>query len=326
MQGASVGLVVLTRRECADCPRVEPNVLRQRLTLGPILIAIVVLGLWADEWLATQPVPGWASSFLSGSTLPGGLIVLPIMLLLCTTASRELSRILRRKGVDSTLPIMASGAALGLLTVASAAWMHQLVTPITAVALAGSCGTAVMITALLHASRRKKLEGTLAAAGGALLSYVYLGLMAGFALLLRSEHSAWVLLWVLMVTKSCDIGAYFTGKSIGKHKLIPWLSPGKTWEGLIGGVVVSSIVGAAGMYWLHSAGKSDHALWLALFAGALFGIVGQAGDLVASMFKRDAAVKDAGGSLPGFGGVLDVLDSPLLVMPVAFWWLRIWGA
>lgn len=293
--------------------------------LGPILIAIVVLGLWLDQSLQTRPMPAWGGGLFCGETLPGGLVVLPIMLLLCVAASRELARILRRKGVDSTLPIMATAAVLGLLTVASSAWLCDVFTPVTAVAVAGSCACAVLIAALLHASRRKQLEGTLAAAGGALLSYVYLGLMAGFALALRAEHSAWVLLWVLMVTKSCDIGAYFTGKSIGKHKLIPWLSPGKTWEGLVGGVVLSSVVGVGGIVWLRSAGQTDHTIWAAAIAGALFGLVGQAGDLVASMFKRDADVKDAGAVLPGFGGVLDVLDSPLLVMPIAFWWLRIMG-
>jgi len=164
------------------------------------------------------------------------------------------------------------------------------------------------------------------AAGGTLLAYVYLGLMLGFIVAIRREHSGWLLLWVLVATKSCDIGAYFAGRAFGRHKLIVWLSPGKTWEGLAGGVAVSSLVGGLGVYALRAIdpetliGPAFGAL-----AGCVFGLVGQMGDLIASLFKRDAGIKDAGAVLPGFGGVLDVLDSPLLVLPVAYWLIKAAG-
>jgi phosphatidate cytidylyltransferase len=181
----------------------------------------------------------------------------------------------------------------------------------------------VMLLAMAVYSRHQRVEGMVAAAGGALLAFAYLGLMLGFIPMLRREHTVWVLLWVLLTTKSCDIGAFFTGTAIGRHKLIPWLSPGKTWEGLFGGLATSAAVGALGAWGLHAAGVPDTpSIPAGAWAGLLFGGIGQVGDLLASLLKRDARLKDSGRSLPGFGGILDVIDSPVVVMPVAFWWLR----
>ena len=118
---------------------------------------------------------------------------------------------------------------------------------------------------------------------------------------------------ILLCVKMTDIGAFFTGRAIGKHKLIPWLSPGKTWEGLAGGLVLSGIVGAC---------FAPSIVDLEWYKGALFGIliggIGQLGDLLESMMKRDADVKDSGDLIPGFGGMLDVIDSPLLAAPFAY--------
>jgi phosphatidate cytidylyltransferase len=128
---------------------------------------------------------------------------------------------------------------------------------------------------------------------------------------------------VLVTTKSCDIGAYFTGRAIGRHKLIQWLSPGKTWEGFFGGVLFAGVVGGIGAWVLSEVGvNSPSSIAIGTLAGLAFGVVGQAGDLIASLFKRDAGIKDAGHVLPGFGGVLDVLDSLLLALPVAYWILK----
>ncbi|MEL7238219.1 MAG: phosphatidate cytidylyltransferase, partial [Planctomycetota bacterium] len=104
-----------------------------------------------------------------------------------------------------------------------------------------------------------------------------------------------------------------TGKSLGKHKLIPFLSPGKTWEGLAGGVVTAALVGAA-----CAPGLDLLTWWKGAIFGAVIGVVGQAGDLLESLMKRDADVKDSSQLLPGFGGVLDVIDSPLVAAPVAY--------
>ena len=114
-------------------------------------------------------------------------------------------------------------------------------------------------------------------------------------------------------TKFTDIGAYFGGRALGRHKLIPWLSPAKTWEGLLAGVITAGLVGMA------CAPQVSNLSWQKAFVfGAIIGGVGQLGDLLESLMKRDAEVKDSGTLIPGFGGILDVIDSPLLAAPFAY--------
>jgi len=118
---------------------------------------------------------------------------------------------------------------------------------------------------------------------------------------------------MLLVVKSTDIGAFFGGRALGKHKLIAWLSPGKTWEGLACGLLTAGVVGAC----FAPAIPQMNVFQAGLF-GVLIGGIGQVGDLLESMMKRDAEVKDSGTLVPGFGGVLDIIDSPLLAAPFAY--------
>jgi phosphatidate cytidylyltransferase len=297
---------------------------RKRLTFGPILIALVVLICWFDQRIQGAALPETLRPlFLGRDTVPPGVALFCIVILLSVLASRELVRIMRDNGIKSTKRITTAAAIIGLLTSAVIPGC-SLQTP-HAVALACSAAVAVLVVSLVFYSRNKTFEGIVGAAGGTMLAFVYLGLMFGFILAIRREHSVWIVLWVILTTKNCDTGAYFTGKSIGRHKLIFWLSPGKTWEGLAGGVAFAALSGVLGL-WLISAcngapGEHLPPLWTGAVAGALFGLFGQAGDLIASLFKRDAGLKDSSHILPGFGGVLDIIDSPLLVAPVAYWWL-----
>ena len=122
-----------------------------------------------------------------------------------------------------------------------------------------------------------------------------------------------IILDILLMVKFTDIGAYFGGKALGRRKLIPWLSPGKTWEGLACGLLAAGAVGIA-----FTPQISQLTWYKALIFGILIGAVGQLGDLFESMMKRDAEVKDSGRLIPGFGGILDVIDSPLLAAPFAY--------
>lgn len=123
----------------------------------------------------------------------------------------------------------------------------------------------------------------------------------------RDEHGLYLLIWVFIVTWSTDIGAYFAGRAFGRRKLAPRISPGKTVEGLIGGIAAATLLGGA---WVFAIG-----LGKALLACApLFAFAAQAGDLFESSMKRRAGVKDSGVWLPGHGGVLDRLDG---LVPVA---------
>lgn len=132
------------------------------------------------------------------------------------------------------------------------------------------------------------------------------------------------LVWVLLSAKSADIFAYFTGKAIGKHKLAPHISPGKTIEGAIGGLCGSIAVGCALKPFMGSAGASLS--WVeTVFFAALCSIACQAGDLIESRLKRRAGVKDSGELLPEFGGFLDMVDGLIFAAPVGYAFLRLVG-
>lgn len=274
--------------------------LKYRLILGPIMIAALLGLLWLDQWAAEQAHARQGMVLLLLMILPGILL-----------ASRELESLFRAKGVPADYRVLFIAGVLGCVGVyAQTQGAHAMIVP--------SLAIVALIHPVIAKCFRRRIEDTTSAAASSILSFVYLGLMPGLLLAIRDQHSAWVLGAVLLITKSCDIGAYFTGRAIGKHKLIPWLSPGKTWEGLAGGVVLA---GGVAVLTLTPTAMAGLTWWYAVLLGVIFGVVGQAGDLLASMFKRDAAVKDSGKSIPGFGGVLDVIDSPLLVGVVAYWLL-----
>lgn len=286
-----------------------------------MLIALVLGGLWLDELIDRSHIAILPRDLhANDDTAPPGVMVFIACLALSTLAARELARILKDNGIAASKRILTFAAMLGLCV---SAFVPVTVDGTVGAAIVASACTAALLASLAYHSRHRTVEGAVAAAGGTLLSFCYLGLMFGFIVAIRREHSAWMLLWVVLVTKSCDIGAFFVGRALGRHKLVPWLSPGKTWEGLAGGAVFSALVSAAGLLLVSDVVRSRHELVVAgLGAGVLFAIVGQAGDLIESLFKRDAGIKDSGSTLPGFGGVLDVIDSLLLVAPVAYWVLR----
>jgi phosphatidate cytidylyltransferase len=297
-------------------------VLRQRLLLGPFLILALLVGVWLDELLGGAVVPvGSRWLVLGRDTVPEGLIVFIFLLALNIMASREVATILIDNGIAASKRVTTLAAIAGLLL---SCLIPRDLDGLTGAAILSTGSIVVFLGSLMFYSRHKSFEGIVAAAGGTLLAFVYLGLMLGFVLSIRRDHSAWVVLWVVLTTKSSDIGAFFAGITLGRHKMIPWLSPGKTWEGLAGGVLMAAAVGAGGAWVLRDTlGLVRPDILLGALAGALFAILGQAGDLIESLFKRDAGMKDSGRSVPGFGGVLDVMDSVLVVAPAAYWLLRL---
>ena len=177
--------------------------------------------------------------------------------------------------------------------------------------------------------RRHGTENFIHNIGSSMLALCYLGI--GLHLLLgigvsesasNAAFGAQVLMMTLTACKLGDVSAFFGGKTFGKHKMSPRVSPGKTWEGF-----ASSFVGAIGgsylfnyvasLPWNEASQAPFEAWWSPLVFGLVIGPVGVLGDLVESCMKRDAAVKDSATVLPGFGGFLDVFDAVLIAAPVA---------
>jgi phosphatidate cytidylyltransferase len=132
---------------------------------------------------------------------------------------------------------------------------------------------------------------------------------AWLALVVLHEHAPQLVLLLILLVVAADVGAYFGGRKFGRHKLAPAVSPGKTWEGVAGGLVAAMLMATAGIYWLHLTPLPFFAL------SALVVVASIVGDLTESMFKRHAGLKDSGSLLPGHGGVLDRVDSVTAAAP-----------
>ncbi len=145
---------------------------------------------------------------------------------------------------------------------------------------------------------------------------IYVGWFLSHALLLRGLAQGWQ--WVLIMligTFVTDTSAFFVGKAIGKHRMIPSISPGKTWEGAVGGFI-GAVLAVPFMSWGFGI---SIATWQAVLLGGLIGIFAQVGDVVESIFKRLSDVKDSGRILPGHGGILDRLDSVVFNIVIVYY-------
>lgn len=130
----------------------------------------------------------------------------------------------------------------------------------------------------------------------------------------------------ILVTKFSDIGAYFTGITIGRNKLLPRISPGKTWEGLVGGTIASVIVSVVFLHFNgYHLGKVELNIVHAVVLGIVLALVGVVGDMFESLLKRASGLKDSSALIPGMGGVLDVVDSLLFAVPVFYAYLRVFA-
>ncbi len=258
--------------------------------------------------------------------LLGGAPLAGLLAIASAIAAWEFFRMARAAGHE---PLSDIGCAIaGLLPLAAHAYFLELIEPRFSY-------LAVVLLVLLSISiwARGAAGKPIGAVATTLLGILYTGGLLSFGYALRNHDYAiggsqagpipidagGVLLGLpLLLTWATDIGAFFVGRTLGGRKLIPAVSPGKTVSGAIGGIVMSVIVA-----WLYVALALRPAAQLALtpvgivVAGVVISIAAQIGDLVESLFKREAGVKDSGSLLPGHGGVLDRIDSLLFVLPTA---------
>ena len=305
--------------------------LRKRVIVGVSLASFLTALLVLDGFLAARPAPSWPLLGVDlGPWVCNGLLATLITLSLSALTTRELTHFARHLGYrpsQSLAQLFGAGLVIGPYVAFNASpglgledegwgmlWMACLV------------GTAFLIQALKAGTTN--VMGNL---GTTIFITFYAGGLAGYLTKLRMEiggaEGAALIIYSMIVVKVTDAGALFAGLAFGRHKMIPWLSPKKTWEGCAGGVATAVLIALlVGGYLCWTGlvvlppGPLSFPWGLAVF-GLIMGVYAVAGDLCASLLKRDANVEDSGAALPGLGGVLDIFDSPLLAAPPAwlFW-------
>ena len=322
----------------------RPWIYLQRITFGAVALLALIGSTCADVGLARWAAEHWDGYF--GELIQRGNVMIALFLFLTLRAAYELDRMARGAGARPftrftyamtaalmVVPWLSAGGWLGTRPVDVEGLYWQVVTLAVGVVGAGVC-----------AMTRQDRAGTIRDVGTTILVFSYVGFLASFAVQLRcgrnvpDQEGAWLLLIILAVTKSADIGAYLVGTLAGRHKLIPSISPGKTVEGLFGGMMVAAGVSAWCAHYEVSilfarvgsvesaAGGSESAVFRAVVFGLIIALVGHFGDLIESCFKRDARAKDSGHWIPQYGGILDMVDSPIVTVAVGWFLLTtVWN-
>lgn len=294
-------------RECIVKDRFE-TMLVWRLILGTVFIGGIAALCWADYH---APVPG--------------MWLLPLAMALSLLISNELLTMMSAAGLKPAVwPVY-----LGNLAMVAANWNSR--AGGLAAGQSAFDGPAIAFVIALLAvfvvemvRYREPGESTIRLATAA-LAISYTGWLLTFLVRLRligGNHSGMAaLITLIIVVKMCDTGAYTVGRLIGRHKMTPRLSGGKTIEGLFGGLAFACFGAWCAFHWLLPAvgGKAaTQANYAWGVYGLIVGLAGVLGDLAESLLKRDLKCKDSSTWMPGFGGVLDVLDSLLFAAPVAY--------
>jgi phosphatidate cytidylyltransferase len=282
--------------------------LRYRLLFGILMTVFFTAVVIFDGWL-----DGSLTASAADDRAVQGTVFCILIALLAIPAQLELSKLAAAKNLKIFIPVSIIAS---ILFATSRYWQQEYwqriieIRPDTYLIFLSAF---VLLALLLYQYLSYGTSGVLANCGASYFSILYLGLLSSFCVSMRLEFGLWPLLMFVFVVKSADIGAYAIGSLFGRHKFSPKISPSKSWEGM-GGAVAAAMIVAVGfavicdiMVW-----------WLAVIFGVCFAFIGQIGDLVESMMKRDAEQKDSANNVPGFGGVLDIIDSPLMAAPFGY--------
>ncbi len=263
-------------------------------------------------FVAVAVLDGWLDGSLTASTADDksvqGALLCVLIALSAIPAQIELSRLAAAKNLKIFLPLSILGSIL------FATWrVCQQLTGLRPEMHLLLISVLVLLAVLLWQYVRHGVSGMLANCGVNCFSIWYLGLLSSFCLAIRIEFGLWPFLMFVFVIKCSDIGAYVLGTRYGKHKFSPKISPAKSWEGM-GGAWAAAVIVAVGF----AVACDIMVWWLAIVFGLCFAFIGQMGDLTESMMKRDAQQKDSANKVPGFGGILDIIDSLLVAAPFAY--------
>ncbi len=254
------------------------------------------------------------------AALAVGLLWVPWFFVLISAVSLslavvEIHRALLRKGMHAQVKTIVAGTLVSVLG-AYAMFRWNLGSPPTAFAVMCVCGTVV---ACLVARLLLAREGFIRDIAASALIIAYIPLMGVFIPLMMAEPGGTRrIIAVVACVVASDTGAYAIGSLLGRHKMAPHISPSKTWEGFAGSIATSAVIGVAAALWCLGASWE-----LGLVLGLCIAPAATLGDLVESLIKRDAGLKDMSNFLPGHGGFMDRLDSMLVAMPMGWLVLRL---
>jgi phosphatidate cytidylyltransferase len=239
---------------------------------------------------------------------PAFVVLVAVALVL---ASVELHEALKKHGMTSAIVPIAVGSVAIAFGSYFAGRQEPVIFSTTSVLLAS---LALTVLASLIWRMPKGIAGFVRDAAASLLIIAYVPLLGSFAALMLAEAqgSARVATFLLIVVMS-DTGGYIAGVLFGKHPMAPKISPKKSWEGVIGSLILGTAAGVCMAIFALSV-----AFWVGIILGISLVAVGTCGDLIESMIKRDLGIKDMSSFLPGHGGVMDRLDSLLVAAPVAW--------
>ncbi len=293
--------------------------LSARLLSAAVILAALLTLMWLDYRLLVFSTPGaW---------------LFPLLLVISVLGTEEVLSLLRAQNHRPRGAIVYAGSLLILVVVGWPILVGIFTAVKPSLADVGSLTYVAPALAILTAvvflgemARYDKPGMAILNVALAIFTIVYIGLSLSFWVMLRLHHGNGVgmvaLFSMLLVVKMADVGAFACGKCFGRNKLTPVLSPGKTWEGAIGGVIVACITSWAFFRFAAPAMAGTTAIKPALAAvlvyGAALAVAGMIGDLAESLLKRDMQRKDSSTWLPGLGGVLDIIDAPLIAGPVAW--------
>jgi phosphatidate cytidylyltransferase len=284
--------------------------LKNRLLYGTLMTvfftAIVIFDGWMDGSLsacaADKPIQATLLFLLIS------ILIIPAQLELAKLAVAK--KIMIFKPVSIIASILFAGTWYWRQLINGLGHPFREIQPLTLLFLISAFSLFALV---LYQYIRYGISNVISNCGASYFSIIYLGLLSAFVLGIRIDFGLWPILMVVFVVKSADIGAYAIGTMFGRHKFSSRISPAKTWEGMAGAVTTAVIVA------ILFAAAFDIMNWLwAVIFGFCFAFIGQLGDLAESMMKRDAEQKDSSNNLPGFGGILDVVDSVLFAAPFAY--------
>lgn len=284
--------------------------LKHRILFGVLMTLLFVAVVVLDNWLANA----LTSSTSEHTPIQGTLLGIAISAVLIAAHS-ELSLMARAKHLYIFTPVSLVASVLF-----ATGWYWLQFLPVSPDFYFAFVAVFSLMALLLSQAHRRGTANVLANCGANWLIVGYLGILGGFFLAIRIDFGWPELLLFVFAIKSADIGAYSGGRMFGIHKLSPRISPGKTWEGMAAACAAATVVSVA-----FAAMFDIMSWWLASAFGFCFAFIGQMGDLAESMIKRDSEVKDSGNKVPGFGGILDIIDSPLTAAPFAYLFFALTG-